>query len=304
MTDQADSTPRPGPGSPSADRLRGRIDAAVRRVAPSVPVLSRSRLLMAPLDAMDWLVSRALGVAGEMPPNRFRVRVGAGNRLLFNQVQHREMGVGFWLNRISEGSVRLDSRILDIGCGCGRYASVLAGSRFAGHVEFTGHYTGVDVDEQMLAWCRRRFPADRFTFLAVPMRSEVYHPDADGEAAARLDVPDASQDFVFSVSLFTHLLADDVEGYLRETARVLAPGAAMRMTVFCLDDLRELGVLGGRWTFTHRRGPAFIENERYPEAAVAYERAWLLDACVRAGLVDARVLPAPGQSALVARAAS
>ena len=269
---------------------------------PAVPALSRSRVLMAPLDAADRLVSLALGVARELPPNRYRIRVGAGNRILFNHVQHREMGVGFWLNRIGEGAVQLDSRILDIGCGCGRYASVLAGSRFAGRVEFTGHYTGVDVDERMLAWCRNHFPPDRFSFVLVPMRSRVYSPGADAGAPARLDVPDASQDFVFSVSLFTHLLHDDVEGYLRESARVLAPGATMRMTVFCLDDLRDAGALGGRWSFRHRRGPASIENEAYPEAAVAYERAWLLDACARAGLVEARVLPAPGQSALVARA--
>lgn len=290
--------------SPSVERLRKRLDAAARRLVPAVPTISRSRPLMAPLDALDYLVSLALGVAGEVPPNRLRIRVGAGNRLLFNQVMHREMGVGFWLSRFADGTVRADSRILDIGCGCGRYASVLAGSRLAGAVDFRGVYTGVDVDPEMIAWCRARFPADRFTFLLSPMRSVVYNPGGEADAAPRLDVPDASQNFVFSVSLFTHLLAPDVEGYLREAARVMAPGAAMRMTVFCLDDLRASGLLGGRWTFAHTAGPARLESERRPEAAVAYERAWLLDACARAGLAEARVLPAPGQSALVARAPS
>lgn len=287
--------------SPSVERLRKQLDGVARQLVPSVPALSRSRLLMAPLDAVDSLVSLALGVAGELPPNRLRLRVGAGNRILFNQVMHREMGVGFWLSRLAEGTVQAESRLLDIGCGCGRYASVLAGTRLSGAVDFRGTYTGVDVDPEMIAWCRRHFPPERFMFLLSPMRSKVYNPGGEAGAPPRLDVPDASQDFVFSVSLFTHLLAGDVEGYLRETARVMAPGASMRMTVFCIDDLRDAGTLGGRWTFAHRDGPAYLESERYPEAAVAYERAWLLDACKRAGLADARVLPSPGQSALIAR---
>ena len=132
------------------------------------------------------------------------------------------------------------------------------------------------------------------------MKSTIYNPGGSGAQGARLGLEDSSQDFVFSVSLFTHLLEDDLEGYLRETARVLGTRGRMRMTVFCMDDLRESGTLGGRWTFRHRLGNAFLESDRYPEAAVAYERSWLIEACKRAGLAEARVLPAPGQSALVA----
>ncbi len=257
---------------------------------------------MAPLDLSDRVVSRVLGVSAELPPNRMRIRIGAGNRLLFNQIQHLRMAVPFWMDRLESGDVRADSRICDIGCGCGRYAASFHRSAFQSGPGFVGRYTGVDIDREMIEWCRRHFPEDRYSFLLADMQSTIYNPDGSAAHNARLDLEDASQDFVFSVSLFTHLLEGDLEGYLRETARVLSPGGRMRMTVFCMDDLRESGTLGGRWTFQSRAGAAYIESDRYPEAAVAYDRDWLLGACDRAGLVEARVLPAPGQSALVASA--
>jgi SAM-dependent methyltransferase len=124
-----------------------RFDAIVRRLVPSVPVLSRNRLLMAPLDLLDRLLSLPFGGAGKLPPNRLRIRVGAGNRILFNQLQHRLVPVNFWLGVFASGLVRLDSRILDLGCGCGRYAATLRDFAWAGK-KFTGRYTGIDIDRE------------------------------------------------------------------------------------------------------------------------------------------------------------
>jgi hypothetical protein len=65
------------------------------------------------------------------------------------------------------------------------------------------------------------------------------------------------------------------------------------------------GYLGGRWTFSRRLGNAYVENLKYPEAAVAYERAYL-EANVRAaGFSEVQVTPSltgyNPQSLLVAR---
>jgi SAM-dependent methyltransferase len=213
-----------------------RFDAIVRRLVPSVPVLSRNRLLMAPLDLLDRLISLPFAEARKLPPNRLRIRVGAGNRILFNQFQHRLVPVNFWVGVFATGLVRLDSRILDIGCGCGRYAATLRDFAWAGR-KFTGHYTGIDIDREMVAWCRAHFPADHFTFKLADVPSAVYNPGCSGVEVPAFDVADDSQDFVFALSLLTHLLEQELQHYLAETWRVLAPGATMHMTVFCMDHL-------------------------------------------------------------------
>jgi hypothetical protein len=67
----------------------------------------------------------------------------------------------------------------------------------------------------------------------------------------------------------------------------------MAMTFFCMDDLRSLNLLGGRWSFAHRRDAAYIENERYPEAAVAYDKSWMEELCRKAGFGQVQtILPA------------
>lgn len=275
----------------------------VRRIVPTVPRLSYNRVLMCPLDSADRVVSILLGVGRDMPPNRMRIRIGSGNRLLFNQIQHREMPLPFWGERLAAGDVRPDSTICDIGCGCGRYASAFRRIAFGAGHGFAGRYTGIDIDPEMIAWCRRHFPSDRYDFQLADMYSRVYNPTGDNTAEPHLDLPGGSQCFVFSVSLFTHLLNRELSGYLEEVARVLRPAGQMWMTVFCMDDLRDTGTLGGRWTFGHRHGEAYVESERYPEAAVAYDREWLINACDRAGLTGARVIARPGQSVLVAHGA-
>ncbi|MHC4128346.1 MAG: class I SAM-dependent methyltransferase [Planctomycetota bacterium] len=275
-----------------------RLDYILRRIVPSVPVLSRNRLLMAPLDLADRLISLPFGDARKLPPNRLRIRVGAGNRILFNQLQHRLRPVNFWLYAFASGLVRLDSRILDVGCGCGRFAATLRDFGLAGK-RFTGRYTGIDVDREMIEWCRAHFPANRFAFQLADVSNAVYNPGGSRDEVPAFDLADDSQDFVFAMSLLTHLLEEDLQRCLQETWRVLGPGATMHMTVFCMDHLEPKR--GGRWTFRHRRGEACLEDPRYPEAAVAYSKAFLESACAQAGFSEIELCYVGGQSLLRAR---
>ncbi len=43
------------------------------------------------------------------------------------------------------------------------------------------------------------------------------------------------------------------------------------MTLFVMDYIRPR--LGARWHFSHKKGPAYVESLRYPEAAVAYDES-------------------------------
>ena len=75
----------------------------------------------------------------------------------------------------------------------------------------------------------------------------------------------------------------------------------MLMTFFCLEDLDRLGLMEGRWTFRHRVGPARVENERYPEGAVAYGRDWMIEAARAAGFAEADVRLPSYQSTIACR---
>lgn len=299
------SQSRPPAGAAAMTRPgEGRLDRAIRRLVPAVPPLSRKGILMWPLDRIDAGISRLLGDYRAMPPNRFRIRIGAGNRLLFNQLVHRTMPVNFWLDAFASGLLTRESDILDIGSGCGRYAQTLASMSFFGR-SYTGRYTGVDVDRQMVEWCRAHFPPEQFAFILAGDHSAVYNPHSPSaertpdQSPPRWGLEPATIDFAFSVSLLTHLLEADLERVLTDVRALLRPGRAMQHTVFCLDHMNHR--LGGRWTFAHQQGDAHIENERFPEAAVAYEHAYLVGLCERLGLEDIEIHQGGAQSLLRAR---
>jgi hypothetical protein len=75
----------------------------------------------------------------------------------------------------------------------------------------------------------------------------------------------------------------------------------MAMSVFCLDQMRERGLLGRRWTFKHQVGQGWVESLRLPEAAVAYSAEMLVTEAAKAGLRDVTIRPPQtGQSVLEA----
>lgn len=292
---------------------------------------------MWPLDALDWALSLPYRELRGLPPNHMRIRVGVGNRILFNGAQFRLMPINFWIDALAAGHVTLESRIVDLGCGCGRYAMALRDFWFHER-KFEGEYFGVDVDDEMLAWCRGHFPPERFAFHKVQVYSRTYNPHGGEDAASALDasgdaarlngtantphatntqthaihasatsassarpatrwtlpLPDASRDFVFANSLFSHLLEEDFLGYLRESARLLRPSGWMHFSVFCLEHVDRKP--GSRWSFQHRDGAAHVESTRYPEAAVAYELAWLERACREAGFSSFEALSSTTQT--------
>ena len=129
---------------------------------------------------------------------------------------NRAMTLGLdrrWRRLTARAVVRRGGKILDACCGTGDLA--LAG-RAAG-----GEVVGVDFSEAMLARARRKAP-------------EMEWVQAD---AAALPFPDESFDAV-TVGFGIRNLAD-LEGGLRELARVLKPGGRLG----CLEITRPRGIL-------------------------------------------------------------
>jgi SAM-dependent methyltransferase len=169
------------------------------------------------------------------------------------------------------GGLRPTDRVLDLGCGIGRMAWPL--------IDYLdgGSYAGFDVGRAMVRWCSRNITPrhPNFEFSWAPVYNGMYNPFGHLAAAEfRFPYDDASFDFAFATSLFTHLFHDDVGHYLTETARVLRPGGTGLFTFFLLGEEARAEMEAGRSmaSFPHRlEGGEAIETPGNPERGVAYE---------------------------------
>ena len=145
------------------------------------------------------------------------------------------------------------AHILDVGCGTG-----LLGIASEPFVQDGGRYTGIDINRSDIDFCKSHYPKNcHFAFIHLDVGNPHYAP-AQG-ARKPWAVPDASQDLVTALSVWTHLRKEDAVFYFREIDRVLKPGVKAIVTFFLLDqtyqdtvDLRndERGKFNGTATKT------------------------------------------------------
>lgn len=209
-----------------------------------------------------------------LPPRRLAF-VGGGD---FEQTGQQFLGYFREL-----GGLQPNHRVLDVGSGIGRMALPLTG-----YLE-GGSYAGFDVGREMVRWCQRtispRWP--NFEFSWAPVYNGKYNPfgDVSGDEF-RFPYEDASFDFAFATSLFTHLLPGEVSHYLEETARVLKPGGSCLLTFFLLSAEAEAELAAGRamLDFRHRIAGGLTTDPVQPEEAVAYPVADVRQQLLAAGL--------------------
>ena len=177
-----------------------------------------------------------------------------------------------------------EHRVLDIGSGIGNLPLGLVGY-------LRGGYDGIEIHPEAVAWCQnaitRRHPT--FRFHRADLASRAYNPSGQVSASAyRFPFPDRQFDFIFVGSVFTHMLPDEVEHYLREIARVLAPGGVCIASYFLLNDDTRRGVDAGRsfmsFAVEHASGLCRLHDAEKPEAAVALDETFVRRAIDEAGL--------------------
>jgi len=112
---------------------------------------------------------------------------------------------------------RAQWRLLDWGCGCGRMAKYLAGEC---------DYTGIDIDAEAIAWCRANIPRGRFELQGLEARTNF--------AAGAFDA-------VIGISIFTHLREREQLAWLKELARITAPGGVIAVSVCGATSLFNAG---------------------------------------------------------------
>jgi SAM-dependent methyltransferase len=268
-----------------------KYDRVIRRFVPSLSRLTYYSTVKLFLSFFDFPGRLMFSELRGIPPNYMRVRVGVSNRVFSNGIQYLTAAQNFWMYCIEKKIIDFDSSIIDVGCGCGRFAHILRDCSFLGS-RFNGNYIGIDIDSELLDWCRKNFDSERFSFVHSTHDSKSYVNSQAASCYVLLPAADSKADLVFSTSLFSHLLEYELINYVQESARVLRPGGVMMMSVFCLDYPPP--TLGNRHTFKHKIGNAHVESLAQPEAAVAYSEEFLLKLCKEAGFSKVEILTAPG----------
>ena len=258
------------------------LNRFVRKIFPSISRLTYNPAFKIFVNFFDRFDSIFHYDKLFFPDNHLRIRIGVGNNFFGNKFHYYTDSFYFWMFSILQGYVNLKSDILDIGVGVGRSAHLLRDFNFC-QSSFNGSYTGIDIDEEMIAWCRENFDKERFTFLHSSNSSKSYNQDGT-EEPYRISQPDSSKDFIFSRSLYTHLLEAEAQNYLNESYRLLRNGGHAMHSVFCLDFLPP--TYGKRHTFSFSLGNASVESLAQPEAAVAYTKDFLFEMAKKAGFKD------------------
>lgn len=182
------------------------------------------------------------------------------------------------------GALQPYHRVLDVGCGIGVMASRLA--KFLGP---QGAYFGFDIVRIGITWARKnissRFP--NFSFSHVDIFNKHYNPK--GKLLAnefQFPYPNASFDFVFVKSVFTHLLPNSIQHYLHEIHRVLKPTGRCLLTAFLLNEGSLSLIQDGRSSLPllHKLDGCHILDPRFPETAVGLPELDFMSWCNNAGL--------------------
>ncbi len=184
--------------------------------------------------------------------------------------QFLELGNGFVGFLINRCRLQPHEQVLDLGCGPGPYARVLA------DYLSLGSYQGLDIMPIVVEFCQTAYSGySNVHFTLADIQNSHYNPNGRfKQSQYKLPFQDAEFDLVFSVSLFTHLLPDEVECYLAETRRVLKPGGRCVATFFLLnDDSRASEKPAYRFTFD--RDYHSLLDVADPARAVAFDENWV-----------------------------
>lgn len=166
--------------------------------------------------------------------------------------------------------------MLDIGCGIGRLAVPLTS-----YLTQEGSYEGFDVVKSGIDWCNKHIKSrhPNFNFRHIDLKNDLYNLSTNDEAK-NLVFPyeDSEFDFVFLISVFTHMMPEDMVSYLHQIHRVLKNGGVCFATYFIMNKenkklMEESDVIKFNFDFGHY----YLHNRSVKEANIAFKEEYLND---------------------------
>lgn len=216
------------------------------------------------METIDWVQGRK----NDLAPSRELISfVGGG---------FKEVGEEFLKHFIELAALKPHEKVLDVGCGVGRMAVPLTT-----YLNESGHYEGFDIFTDGINWCSKNISTKypNFHFQLADIYNKQYNPQGNLKASEyKFPFENESFDFVFLVSVFTHILPEDMENYLCEIARVLKKGKRCFATFFLINKESSYLISAKKSTinFAHELGKYCVNNQRTPEAAVGYKEEFVL----------------------------
>lgn len=239
--------------------------------SPSMRYVVR-RLFYWPIDFYETLFQKR----DPMIPLRGMIFIGSGD--------FKKQGDHLLELVIKYADLKPDGRILDIGCGIGRLAVPLTR-----YLNANAHYEGFDIVKMGIDWCNNKIATKypNFRFLYIDLKNDLYNLSTNSEAKSfQFPYSPNSFDCVVLTSVFTHMMPNDVDNYLKQISLVMKNDGKCMATFFLLDsDIKKQmkdKKIGFR--FVHHFDGYSLMDKKVKEANVAYEKTYLLSLLKKNGL--------------------
>jgi SAM-dependent methyltransferase len=178
------------------------------------------------------------------------------------------------------GKLKPADRVLDVGCGIGRMSVPLTS-----YMSRRGAYYGFDIVKMGIDWCKENIASrhPHFHYHHSDIYNKMYNPNGKEESSEYRFIYESDFfDFVFTISLFTHMLPADVNRYLAEISRVMKDGSRCLISCFLINVESDVLIQEGRSTqgLVHPIDDnSFTKNADMPESAVGYREEYFKKMC-------------------------
>jgi ubiquinone/menaquinone biosynthesis C-methylase UbiE len=258
------------------NRAMNIVKKLAKRVIPGVSWQNPwINLILKALDPIDLMVRIPKGL-GHLPIYSIRVRSNGITKQFGGRYFAK---YGKVISNILQEKAFLNhnSNVLEIGCGCGRIAVALA------EILDEGNYTGIDIEKVALSACKtsNRLIDKKFKFDFMDIYNREYNPEGK-YLASHFDFPfkDENFDIIFLISVFTHMVPDDISNYIKEICRMVKRNGFCMFSAFLMD----YGTMTHGLSFPFHDGECHFYNQIMPEISVGYYSSFFINEFAKHGM--------------------
>jgi len=239
------------------------------------------RLYYLPVDLFDTFK----GKTNKYVPPRGLIYTGSS----LNAKNYLKQGVNQLELLKDEINLLPNDTVLDIGCGIGRTAIALSS-----YLNKEGVYEGFDVVKKGIDWCDSRLGKDfsNFNFKYIPLFNDLYNGSNNSALDFIFPYDDNTFDKVFTFSVFTHMMLDEIQHYFKQIQRVITDEGLCFSTFFLYDSEDENYVATRKdFNFPVKGDDGFrLMNKNVKSGNIAIHKSKLDEMLKNAGLKKVKLI--------------